>query len=110
MEDRTCKTCDYNDDLLCDKKGIWITDDYSCNKWEFEQVTDWRDSMLPGSSERGETMEKETYEGIEKIADNLQAAAGRKKCREIERANSFYEGYEQGIEDMLRSIRQEGRK
>ena len=40
-------------------------------------------------------MEKETYEGIEKIADNLQAAAGRKKCREIERANSFYEGYEQ---------------
>ena len=55
-------------------------------------------------------MEKETYEGIEKIADNLQAAAGRKKCREIERPNSFYEGYEQGIEDMLRSIRQEGRK
>ena len=50
------------------------------------------------------------WKGIEKIADNLQAAAGRKKCREIERANSFYEGYEQGIEDMLRSIRQEGRK
>ena len=64
----------------------------------------------PGSSERGETMEKETYKEIEKIADNLQAAAGRKKCREIERANSFYEGYEQGIEDMLRSIRQDGRK
>ena len=35
-------------------------------------------------------MEKETYKEIEKIADNLQAAAGRKKCREIERANSFY--------------------
>ena len=46
MNDKTCKTCGYNDDLLCDKKGIWITDDYSCNKWEFEQVTDWRDSML----------------------------------------------------------------
>ena len=59
----------------------------------------------PGSSERGET-----YKEIEKIADNLQASAGRKKCREIERANSFYEGYEQGIEDMLRSIRQDGRK
>ena len=55
-------------------------------------------------------MEKETYKEIEKIADNLQASAGRKKCREIERANSFYEGYEQGIEDMLRSIRQEGKK
>lgn len=55
-------------------------------------------------------MEKETYKEIEKIADNLQAEAGRKKCREIEKANSYYEGYEQGIEDMLRSIRQEGRK
>ena len=53
MEDRTCKTCDYNDDLLCDKKGIWITDDYSCNKWEFEQVTDWRDSMLAMKEKAG---------------------------------------------------------
>ena len=55
-------------------------------------------------------MEKETYKEIEKIADNLQASDVRKKCRELERANSFYEGYEQGIEDMLRSIRQDGRK
>lgn len=75
------------------------------NKQQTGETVCW-----PGSSERGETMEKETYKEIEKIADNLQAAAGRKKCREIERANSFYEGYEQGIEDMLRSIRQEGRK
>lgn len=46
MEDRTCKTCRYNDDFLCDKKGIWITDDYGCSKWESEKTTDWRDSML----------------------------------------------------------------
>ena len=48
MEDKTCKTCTYNDDLLCDKKGIWITDDYDCNKWEPEKTTDWRESMLAG--------------------------------------------------------------
>mgnify|MGYP000659418332 CR=1 FL=1 len=83
------KTCDYNDDLLCDKKGIWITDDYSCNKWEFEQVTDWRDSMLARFLRRGETMEKETYEGIEKIADNLQAAAGRKKVQGNRKSQQF---------------------
>lgn len=50
-------------------------------------------------------MEKETYKEIEKIADNLQAAAGRKKCREIERANSYYEGYEQGILESWREKR-----
>lgn len=51
-------------------------------------------------------MEKETYKEIEKSADSLQAVASRKKSREIERANSFYDGYIQGIEDLLRSIRQ----
>ena len=61
----------------------------------------------PVFSERGETMEKETYKEIEKIADNIQAEAGRKRCREIENVNSFYDGYIQGIEDLLRSIRQE---
>lgn len=39
MEDRTCKTCRHNDDLLCDKKGIWIRDDYGCNKWKPEKAT-----------------------------------------------------------------------
>lgn len=51
-------------------------------------------------------MEKETYKEIEKSADSLQTVASRKKNREIERANSFYDGYIQGIEDLLRSIRQ----
>lgn len=46
VKDKTCKTCRHNDDFLCEKKGIWITDDYGCNKWESEQATDWRDSML----------------------------------------------------------------
>lgn len=41
MEDRTCKTCRHNDDLLCDKKGIWIRDDHSCNKWEAQPWKQW---------------------------------------------------------------------
>ena len=46
MNDKTCKTCGYNDDLLCDKKGIRITDDYSCNKWKSEETVYWRYRML----------------------------------------------------------------
>ena len=58
------------------------------------------------SLERGEMMEK-TYEEVEKTADSLQAAATRKKNLEVAKINSFYHGYIQGIEDLLRSIRQE---
>ena len=58
------------------------------------------------SLERGEMMEK-TYEEVEKTADSLQAAATRKKNLEVAKINSFYDGYIQGIEDLLRSIRQE---
>lgn len=58
------------------------------------------------SLERGEMMEK-TYEEVEKTADSLQAAATRKKNLEVAKINSFYDGYIQEIEDLLRSIRQE---
>ena len=58
------------------------------------------------SLERGEMMEK-TYEEVEKTADSFQAAATRKKNLEVAKINSFYDGYIQGIEDLLRSIRQE---
>lgn len=58
------------------------------------------------SLERGEMMEK-TYEEVEKTADSLQAAATRKKNLEVAKINSFYDGYIQGIEDLLRSIRRE---
>ena len=44
MEDRTCKTCRYNDNLLCDKKGVWIRDNHTCSKWQQER--DWRQSMM----------------------------------------------------------------
>ena len=58
-----------------------------------------------GSLERGEMMEK-TYKEVEKTADGLQAAATRKKNLEVAKINSFYDGYIQGIEDLLRGIRQ----
>ena len=54
------------------------------------------------SLERGEMIEE-----VEKTADSLQAAATRKKNLEVAKINSFYDGYIQGIEDLLRSIRQE---
>lgn len=42
MEDRTCKTCKDNDNGLCDRKGIWVTDDHTCSKWRPE----WRKQLL----------------------------------------------------------------
>ena len=58
MEDRTCKTCRHNDDLLCDKKGIWIRDDYSCSKWETQPWQQWRKSIMSKFLERGENMDE----------------------------------------------------
>ena len=46
MEDRTCKTCDYNDDLLCDKKGIWITDRSEEHTSELQSHSDVVCSLL----------------------------------------------------------------
>lgn len=46
VKDKTCKTCRHNDDLLCDKKGIWIRDDYSCSKWETQPWQQWRKSIM----------------------------------------------------------------
>ena len=43
---RAPKTCRHNDDLLCDKKGIWIRDDYSCSKWETQPWQQWRKSIM----------------------------------------------------------------
>ena len=33
MEDKTCKTCIENDDGLCDRIGILVEDEDSCEKW-----------------------------------------------------------------------------
>lgn len=42
MENKTCETCINNDDGLCDRKGILIHDDDSCE----HHKEDWREVML----------------------------------------------------------------
>lgn len=46
MENKTCKTCKYNDNLLCDRKGIWIQDDDTCSKWQQDNMVTWQETML----------------------------------------------------------------
>lgn len=46
MENKICKTCKYNDNLLCDRKGIWIQDNDTCSKWQQENARSWRETML----------------------------------------------------------------
>lgn len=46
MENRTCKTCKYNDNLLCDRKGIWIQDNHTCSKWQQDNKVAWKETML----------------------------------------------------------------
>lgn len=38
MENKTCKTCINNDDGLCDRKGILIHDDDTCNHHSLEHM------------------------------------------------------------------------
>ena len=42
MENKICKTCRDNDDGLCDRKGIRIEDDDTCD----HQRKNWQDTML----------------------------------------------------------------
>lgn len=51
-------------------------------------------------------MDKKEYEAIEKDADILQRNASNKCNAEIQKAQNFYNGYQQGVEDLLRCIRQ----
>lgn len=32
--DKNCSTCNWNDDGLCDRKGILVNDNDLCQKWE----------------------------------------------------------------------------
>ena len=41
MENKICKTCRDNDDGLCDRKGIRIEDDDTCDHHK-----NWKDTML----------------------------------------------------------------
>ena len=50
-------------------------------------------------------MENKEYEELEKSADILQKNASNKCNAEIQKAQNYYNGYQQGIEDLLKGIR-----
>lgn len=42
MADKTCKTCVENDNGLCDRKGILIEEDDTCEK----HIASWKETMM----------------------------------------------------------------
>ena len=42
MENKTCKTCIDNEDGFCDRKGILVTDEDSCNNHR-EGGMEWKE-------------------------------------------------------------------
>lgn len=50
-------------------------------------------------------MDKKEYEDIEKSANILEHGASTRCNTEIQKAQNLYNGYQQGIEDLLRCIR-----
>lgn len=51
-------------------------------------------------------MDKKEYEEIERKADELEHNASIKCNAEVQKAQDFYNGYQQGLEDLLRCARQ----
>ena len=50
-------------------------------------------------------MDKKEYEEIERKANELEHNASIKCNVEIQKAQNFYNGYQQGIEDILKILR-----
>ena len=50
-------------------------------------------------------MEKKEYEQIEETANRLQKMADERQAKAIRDANQYRDGYVQGVEDLLKSIR-----
>lgn len=53
-------------------------------------------------------MDKKEYEEIERKANELEHNASIKCNIEVQKAQNFYHGYQQGIEDMLKILRRNG--
>lgn len=43
LKKQECGTCIDNDCGLCDRKGIWVEDEDTCEKWRDET---WKDRMM----------------------------------------------------------------
>lgn len=54
-------------------------------------------------------MDKKEYEEIERKANELEHNASIKCNAEVQKAQNFYHGYQQGIEDMLKVLRRNGK-
>lgn len=52
-------------------------------------------------------MNKEEYEKLEKHANALQHDASAKMTRQLELTKKYFEGYNEGIEDLLRFARRD---
>lgn len=50
-------------------------------------------------------MGKKEYEQIEETANRLQKMADERQAKAIRDANQYRDGYVQGVEDLLKSIR-----
>lgn len=44
MNNKTCETCIDNDNDLCDRKGILIHEDDTCESWNSSE--DWKEHFL----------------------------------------------------------------
>lgn len=55
--EKTCKTCINNDDGLCDRRGILVEDEDSCEKHR----EDWRETMLRQLTGEDKNVENKTY-------------------------------------------------
>ena len=51
-------------------------------------------------------MSKEEFEKLEEKADALEKVAGLKCNAEVQRAETFYEGYQKGLRDLLGCVSQ----
>lgn len=66
-------------------------------------VTAWM--PLPEPYREVRQMEKKEYEQIEETANRLQKMADERQAKAIRDANQYRDGYVQGVEDLLKSIR-----
>lgn len=49
MREKICETCTYNDDGFCDRKGILVEDEDTCEKYQERALEIMLDKFLRGS-------------------------------------------------------------
>ena len=81
MSNKTRATCIENDNGLCDRKGILIEEDDSCDKHR----QDWRQQMMRGNSIGGNRMRYTEYHaGVAVIKDKALLKEAMQKLAVLE--------------------------